>query len=139
MDEGIREYRNNLALSRHKMSDDYDKIVITLSGGALGLSFFFIRDVISQTVENAWWLVGAWAMWTLSLICLGLALIFSQKSLEKAMEQVDEAIEKNDVNSIPHAPGGWFRKVTDILNYSAGVLFVLGVVSIAYFVIRNMG
>ena len=40
-----RQYRDNLQKIEGEMQSEYDKAVMTLSGGAIGISFAFIKDV----------------------------------------------------------------------------------------------
>jgi len=48
MEESLQEYRTHLVAAEQKAQEDYDKTVISLSGGALGISFAFIVDCISK-------------------------------------------------------------------------------------------
>jgi hypothetical protein len=50
MNEDLEKYRDYLIEAERQTQRDYDKTVVALSGGALGLSFVFIRDVIGQTI-----------------------------------------------------------------------------------------
>ena len=46
---GIDEaYRARLARLRTRAFANYDKAVITLSGGALGISFAFVKDAVGR-------------------------------------------------------------------------------------------
>ncbi len=43
MDEDLKEYRSSLLQTIQKLNESYDKLIITLSGGALGLSIVFFE------------------------------------------------------------------------------------------------
>jgi hypothetical protein len=66
MAQDLAEWRQWLAEKHHAASQDYDKAVMTLAGGALGLSLAFVKD-IAPDPEDTWALVGAWALFAASL------------------------------------------------------------------------
>ena len=58
MDESLREYRKELIQTVQKLNENYDKLIITLSGGALGLSLAFIKDIVkNEHIQNSIFLV----------------------------------------------------------------------------------
>ena len=64
----LREYRAQLVEAEVKAQTAFDRTVLTLSGGALGLSFAFVRDFIgSGAPERTEYLVAAWVGWVVSL------------------------------------------------------------------------
>jgi hypothetical protein len=67
MAQDLAEWRQWLAENHHAASQYYDKAVMTLSGGALGLSLAFVKD-IAPDPEETWALVGAWASFAASLL-----------------------------------------------------------------------
>ena len=42
----LQKYRDFLIAAEQKSQEDYDKTVIALSGGALGISFAFATDIV---------------------------------------------------------------------------------------------
>ncbi|WP_134984071.1 hypothetical protein [Xanthomonas axonopodis] len=57
-DEVDPEYRQWLVVAEQKAQEDYDKTVLTLSGGALGISFAFVKDIVGQNpIQNSSWLL----------------------------------------------------------------------------------
>ena len=64
MDESLKEYRSHLILAEQKAQEDYDKTVVFLSGGALGISFAFVKDFIGTgPMVSQNWLIWAWICW----------------------------------------------------------------------------
>ena len=51
------EYRNGLIAAEQKSQDDYDKTIISLSGGALAISVVFIKDIMGNSEPILVWAV----------------------------------------------------------------------------------
>ena len=127
-------YRQWLVQAEQKSQDDYDKSVLALSGGALGISFAFVKDIIGdKPIELAWLLIGAWITWAASTVVMLASYYVSRKALRKAIEQCDDkSIEDCE------APGGIFTKVLRGLNVTGALLFLVGVILMAFFVQANI-
>jgi heme exporter protein D len=127
------DYRTHLVLAEQKAQEDYDKCVLTLSGGALGISFAFIKDIVgTSSLAHPWALAIAWLAWALSILCVLLSYFASQQALRKAIQQVD----RKEIRQA--RPGGAFDRVTAGLNVAGGVLFFAGVVSMLCFVKQSL-
>ena len=122
-------YRDMLQKLEQESQKSYDKTVLTLSGGALGVSFAFVKDIIgdSPVVCNIA-LTLAWVIWGFSVACVLFSFFFSQRALKKAVYQLDAG----------NIPGNYFDKVTSFLNVAGGVLFLLGLISMVVFVAKNV-
>lgn len=134
MDEQLREYRQHLVLAEQKAQEVYDKTVLSLSGGALGISFAFVDKFLTcDTVNNTAYLECAWFCWGLSVAVVLASHFFSQRALRRAIEQVD----KGEIYI--RAPGGIFSWITVICNTVGGVFFFAGLVFMILFVSTNIG
>jgi hypothetical protein len=132
MNQQLREYRSFLISAEQKAQEQYDKTILTLSGGAFGISFAFIDKVISNSPTATLWLLGAWSTWGLSITAILFSFYFSQKALRRTIEQVDEeTVFKN-------TPGEHYSGITRFLNASAGILFFVGVALLIVFVFHNL-
>ena len=132
-DGRLQDYRQTLQELEQQAQQSYDKTVLTLSGGALGVSFAFVSDIIGSS-SALWtaWLVIAWISWGLSVTAVLFSFFFSHLALRKAVDQIDaESIHQE-------RPGGSFDLVTAILNATGGGLFLVGVISMVIFATRNM-
>lgn len=129
----MREYRNWLVAADQKASEAYDKAVMTLSGGALGLSLTFVKDIVkSPHSESLWLLEASWGCLTLSLAFILVSMLFSQWALRRAIGQVDES-------SLSGARvGGFFATLTATLNVLSGAAFLGGIALLAWFSISNV-
>jgi len=131
MDDLDNQYRNNLEKLEQKAQDDYDKTVLTLSGGALGITIAFINDIIgSDHVINSKYIFCSWILWTISMTAILLSFYTSVNAMRKAIEQVD----KRETNN---KPAGW-DTATGILNIIGGLSFIIGVVFAVIFTYSNL-
>jgi hypothetical protein len=132
-DTQISTYRQSLLELEQKMQSSYDKAVMTLSGGALGVSMSFLKDVVgTQNVQGGKFLLAAWICWGLSVTGTLASFYTSSCALRKAVQQTD------DKTIYLELCGGRFNLLTKILNFGAGLLFLAGVASIVVFVAHNL-
>ena len=133
MDEQMQAYRSQLLAAEQKMQEDFDKTVLSLSGGALGISFAFITDVVGEgpLVQKSL-LLAAWVVWGLSVTCVLASFYVSHLALRRAITQTDSGRIHQEW------PGGRYDKVTAVLNAGGGLLFFLGVVLVVVFVSSNL-
>lgn len=133
MDKQLEEYRTYLVTAQKKAQEDFDKTVLTLSGGALGISFAFVKDIIGTSpVILKELLLLSWTAWGISVACILFSFYFSNLAFRKAISQVD----KNKAYDQP--VGGLFSKATALLNALGAFLFLAGVVLIVIFASYNM-
>ena len=136
----IADYRNLLQETEQEMQSSYDKAVMALSGGALGISMTFFKDFVatkvtpSQPVEGVCWLFIAWICWGVSTTAVLFSLFTSASAMRKTIEQTDNKMIYYKDESL----GGWQDKLTRLLNPVAGFLFLFGVVAYALFVKFNL-
>jgi hypothetical protein len=128
----LKEYRDWLIKADYKASEAYDKAVMTLSGGALGISITFIHDIApAPNPGTLYWLVIAWCAFGASIACILISKLTSQWALRKAIRQVDDGTIYNQ------SPGQKYSWLTKWLNISAGVAFLIGVATLAVFAVFN--
>jgi hypothetical protein len=120
-----------------EVSGRYDKWILTLSGGALGLSITFIEKIAKNpTIDTLWWLKLSWGCLILSLLSALLSLVTSQSAIRENRKELDLA------NIEQRAPRlkfpRWFTWITNGLNWGALVLFILGTVFLCIFSFKNI-
>lgn len=131
--DSLQEYRTHLVTAYQKALEDYDKAIMSLSGGALGVSFAFIKDIIgSGPVINKALLFGSWVCWGTSVSSVAASFFVSQLALRHAIKQVDSG------EAYSQRPGGAYSRLTAVLNVLGGLLFLSGVILIALFVWYNL-
>jgi hypothetical protein len=126
-------YRDFLIAADQKASEVYDKTVMTLSGGALGLSITFLKDIIGQSkrvsIQRLEW---SWMCLSLSLLLILASMLFSQWALRNAITQVDNGTVGDG------RVGGAFSIVTGVLNVVSGLSCVAGIALLAWFSLANI-
>jgi len=129
----MADYRKHLVAAEQKAQEDFDKTVLSLSGGALGISFVFLKDVVGPSaISKPDLLFAAWVSWGLSTFFVLTSYYTSHLALRKAIDQVDAgSISASSV-------GGIFRHVTAFCNAAGAVLFLAGVCSITFFASANL-
>jgi len=133
MNEQLQEYRSLLMAAEQKAQEDFDKTVLSLSGGALGVSFAFVKDIVgSHPLLHPNFLLVSWIAWGISVTCVLTSFFFSQQALRRAIGQVDTGKIYEQV------PGGLYSRLIAILNALGGLLFFVGVVLIVTFVSYNL-
>jgi len=131
--ESNKEYRDLLISTLQESQRAYDKAVLTLSGGALGVSIAFLRDIVGpHSIVCSGLLFAAWLLWGVS-VCFVLVSFLSSAFAQR------HAITKVDSGQIHSSHlGGWFDTVTLVLNIGSGFFFVVGVILFGLFSYRNM-
>jgi hypothetical protein len=129
----MTDYRKWLIAAEQKSQEDFDKTVLSLSGGALGISFVFLKDVIGpQPLVLSGFLLAAWLTWAFSTFSVLTSFYLSHLALRRAIAQVDDGtIHKQQ-------PGGIFAFLTAVLNATGAVLFLVGVCCITVFAGANL-
>lgn len=122
-----REYRKVLIAAEQKSQEEFDKTVLSLSGGALGVSFVFLKDVIGDApVAVPWLLIAAWVCWGLSTLAVLASYHLSVLTIRCCIRQIDLCQHEEKF-------GGEFARWTAWLNVAGAVLFFAGVLSITVF------
>lgn len=129
--EAYLEERKTLVEAEGEASQSFDKALITLSAGAFGLSLAFIVQV-APAPRALWYLYVAWGGFILSLLSILFSFLASQQGFRRARDILDKYLETGAEES-----NRW-NVVTSLLNILSIVAFVFGVVSLAYFAIRNV-
>ncbi len=115
------------------MQGEYDKAVLTLSGGALGISLVFLKDVVgSKPIVHSNYLLAAWIAWSFSIAFVMISYFTSTKALRRALKDTDE---KTIYLSL--AQSGW-STTTKVLNAFGGLSFFIGIALLVRFVSFNL-
>ena len=126
--------RNTLRSSSIQSQRDYDKTVITLSSGALGISFVFIKDVLGGTsIHSAGLALTAWILWAASLAVMLSSYLTGALLLNTAVRKLkDPEVTVESVARLPNL-------IQISANVVGGLLFVAGIVFLALFAYSNLG
>jgi len=133
-DPKLDEYRNFLSNAEQAASTSYDKAVMTLAGGAFGLSFVFLKDFLGPAKpQGMGLLISGWVLLALSIVSILVSILTGRWSLRKAISQLDQQ------KIYSEKPGAWLSLLTETLNVLAAVFFVGGVAFLAWFAVKNVG
>ena len=133
VEEIAAEYRRMLIDLEQKSIESFDKTVLTLSGGALGLSMTFLKNIVGPANEaQILWLTIAWGCWAFSLVLTLSSFWLSARAMRKAVRQLDNWKLGQE------RPGGSWDWATENFTLLGGVAFILGVIAMITFIQRNL-
>jgi hypothetical protein len=134
LDEALIKYRDELLNTLRFLNESYDKMLVTLSGGALGLSIVFLRDVVNvENVVHSELLLLSWSAFILSLASVLGRIMFGIEAYRYAIKQVD------DGTIYDKKPGGSFSLFSRVLHIAAASFLLVGLLLIAIFSYLNLG
>jgi hypothetical protein len=110
------KYYESLLNQHYDTHKTYDKIVLTLSGGALSFSLLF-KEKVGLTSFPTF----SWYCWMLSLLILLISMYLSTLLYRKALEDF-----YNEEKSKKEEKKNCGMIIISILNASGGILFILG-------------
>jgi len=133
-EEYLRE-RDLLIRAELSLAQSFDKYLITLSGGAFGVSIAYLRDLAKPTFSMAYMLYLSWSCLGLTILLMLFALIVGQKAFRRQAQllglyQEGKASESSMQNCA--------AKTTTVLNWVSILSFTVGLVSLAIFSIVNI-
>jgi hypothetical protein len=130
--------------AHHTASQDFDKAIMTLAAGALGLSITFIHEIAPKPTHHRW-LATSWGLLAASLLLVFVSYLASQRVLMHEIGDCDEAIAKALAKERDEpAPAPRQKKrdlagpLTTWLNYLAAGVFVTGVALLVRFALYNL-
>ena len=123
---GAADERKRLTDLHDKATDSFDRAVMTLSGGALGISIAFIHNVAPHPKDK--WVIGtSWTFFAASLLLILVSFLTSERAIVRMVTQHDGGTEE-----IPRG------KLTDYLNWASASAFVIGVTFLVSFALVNV-
>jgi hypothetical protein len=123
-----RSDRAQLPSLEQKSQETYDKAVLLLSGGALGLSLVVVKDYLRLRGGSGAGLISlALLCWALSVSCVLFSSASSRKVFRSAIRQVDGGVPSANLGELSD-------RVASGLSIGSGALFLVGVAFFAAFV-----
>ena len=127
-------YRNVLIALETKSQTEHDRLVVALSGGALGISFAFVERFVGDDPPLVLWtLMAAWGAWVCSLALMLGSHFFSTKALRTMVTRVDEGKTKTG-----RAWSNNYDRAVGWLNACGGIMFILGTFFASVFFLCNL-
>jgi magnesium-transporting ATPase (P-type) len=126
--------RKQLIEAERNTAQQFDKAILTLAAGALGLSIVFINQIAPQPISNSiCYLTGAWILFCLSLLSTLISFLTSQAACRRQRDILDRDISGQSDNTNNKA-ASW----TKWLNYFSIAIFILGVICLIIFSAVNL-
>jgi len=77
--ENYLKERKLLVEAQQQSYQQFDKAILTLSSGGLGVSIIFLRDILPlEQITNYCFLIGSWILFTISITCTLISFLASQ-------------------------------------------------------------
>lgn len=124
------EERRALIQAEFEQSRLFDRSILTLSSAAFGITLTFINKIVPEVdpCTMVYIYVGLGAL-VLSVTLTLVSFITSQRAYRRQVDILDEEV---------HNGKNCFACTTACLNLLSGVSFILGLVSLAVFVLLNI-
>ncbi len=135
--ENYLKERKLLIDAQQQSCQQFDKAILTLSSGGLGVSIVFLRDILPlEQIANYCFLIGSWILFTISITCTLVSFLTSHCAYDEQLELINRYF----LNKESDAPAkkNKFAQITEGLNVSAAVFFILAVISTIMFVSINI-
>jgi hypothetical protein len=112
----------------------YDKWVLTLASGSLGLSLTFIEKIVPHPeVSTINILISAWSFLGFSILMTLLSFLFSQRACLKNIQIIENKLNKVEVNN-----NNIFTTMTGMLNWLSMISFLTGIALLIAFAVNNI-
>ena len=133
----VWDKQHNIQLDAEKR---FHKNILTLAAGSFGVSFAFINQVVPlKEAFQTNILVNAWIFLGLSIIFAILECRISSLIQDKLLSDIEKNIEIGYKGKPYKETNKWLIMLpTRMLNWTAFVLFILGVLCLLYFVHLNI-
>ncbi len=141
--DAYQAQRGKLLDSEQELGRSFDRYLITLSGGALGLSLTFVANLASPgPIAGVGWLVISWTSLTLTIVLVGAMMRFSQVGHEKFRNILDVECAKGGGEFWKRVRVGqsecWEPRIVGALNWASLGMFVLGIGFLLIFTIVSL-
>ena len=135
--ENYLKERKLLIDAQQQSYQQFDKAILTLSSGGLGVSIIFLRDILPfEQITNYYFLIGSWILFTISITCTLVSFLTSQYAYDEQLELINRYFLNKDSDALTKK--NTFAQITGGLNISAAVFFILAVISTIMFVSINI-
>lgn len=131
------QYRQHLLEGRRLSFQQFDKAVLTLSGGGLGLSLTFIDRVVPlSTATHKWILALAWGLFAVSVMSTLISFITSQFAFDRELMLSEDYYMHDNEEALTQLNRP--ATLTKAINVISAASFLLAVMCLVYFVSINV-
>jgi hypothetical protein len=141
--DAYQDQRNRLLGAEQDLGKSFDQYLLTLSGGALGLSLTFLDDIVTPgNLQLGWLLAIAWILLVVTVFGVGAMMRFSQVGHEKFRDILDEECAKGAEEFWKRVRDGQAKRreptYVGWLNWVCLTTFSIGVGSLLVFALWNV-
>lgn len=130
MNKEDNEYWNKLFEAYKESSSQFDKNILFISSGALGLSISFISDVVKLPDSSYKWILGtSWTVLTIVILFSLMSHYFSMKAINSKMENLYREKDKKSEK---------LNKYVRLLNLLMLIGLPIGIIGLVTFIILNI-
>lgn len=131
------DYRQELVQLAEEYSRSYDKYVLTLSSGGLGLSLLILKDVANTAAVSENWLIASWILFGVSIISTLFNFPLARRACNSYLKQWDrEWVQGEITESVKlHSYAAGLSNVLDVIS---GVAFMGGAIALLVFAFKNL-
>ena len=131
--------RKSLVDAIREQSRLFDRAILTLAAGALGLSLTFIHNISPQIKEKtANFLLFSWACFGGSILSTLISFMTSQWACHKQIQIIEEDYQKEKEGKEESGERNTPRGFTIFFNIVSILLFITGVLLLVYFSFQNL-
>jgi len=128
-ENALRRHREALVEQYRAIVEAYDKAILSLGGGALGVSFVFVRDLRDE-LEHQYLLLASWLMLAGSIAVIVGSFMISQLLYRRMILAIDAGTADKYK--------GRFGRTGMMLSLAGGVALVIGVCTLGLFIWLNL-
>jgi hypothetical protein len=129
--------RKSLVEGEKSTGDNFDKNILTLAAGALGISLVFIEKIAPDpNPKTLVYLYIAWASLVLSLLAVLSSLLTGQYAYRRARDILEDEFFPEEKGN--HKKGNQWARITQILNWASIFTFILGTAMLVCFSTQNV-
>ncbi len=136
----LLEYRSKVRKQYDQINNEYNRLIVFLSGGAIALSITFLAFFIGSQDKSLLYIdifLESWVLLIISLFATLLGLFFGLRAREKGIKQIDTAIIYYEDEHLREFGGLW-SLVADIVHITSLLTCITGIAMLLLFTYLNV-
>jgi hypothetical protein len=134
-DEVYRDHRKHLVELGSESLRTFDRAILTLSSGALGISLTFVNMIVPGSPSASYLVVISWLGYVISIVTNLISYQLSWLHSMREVEVIDEVYSRKHPYTDRNAR---LRRIINISNLIALVVFVISTFFLCAFVWENL-
>jgi hypothetical protein len=128
-----------IAAAERGNAEPFDKAVLTLSSGALALSFTFAKDIVPPALaKHHWLLFSSWTAFVLALIVTTIGYLYALRGFKKQWHMAFDVfrhrrVADDKLQTLMEKHRGSLYRISVV----QGILFLVGIATFTAYVMTN--